>query len=64
MPRARATLGVEREDIRAVNPNHLRARRPLRPAPPGSDMGGCDSTAFWARGGSADGVTPVDPDPR
>jgi crotonobetainyl-CoA:carnitine CoA-transferase CaiB-like acyl-CoA transferase len=57
LPGARAKLGIE--DIRAMNPDIIYVR--------GSgfgnkgderDKGGYDSTAYWARGGSAAAVTP------
>ncbi|MDP3892321.1 CaiB/BaiF CoA-transferase family protein [Nocardioides sp.] len=59
LPAAREKLGIEVEDIRAVNPDIIYVR--------GSGFGnrgeertkgGYDSTAFWARAGSAAGVTP------
>ncbi|HEY3717952.1 MAG TPA: CoA transferase [Jatrophihabitantaceae bacterium] len=59
LPRARAKLGIDVEDIRKINPDIIYVR--------GSgfgnkgderDKGGYDSTAFWARGGSGMGVTP------
>ena len=59
LPRARAKLGIDVEDIRKINPDIIYVR--------GSgfgnkgderDKGGYDSTAFWARGGSGVGVTP------
>ncbi|MRJ77256.1 CoA transferase [Aeromicrobium sp. SMF47] len=59
LPRARKKLGIELEDVRKINPDIIVVR--------GSgfgqrgeeiDKGGYDSTAFWARGGSGDGVTP------
>lgn len=59
LPRARKKLGIELEDVRKINPDIIFVR--------GSgfgqrgeeiNKGGYDSTAFWARGGSGDGVTP------
>ena len=40
--------------------HHLRARQRIRPAGARGEKGGYDSTAFWARGGSALGVTTPD----
>lgn len=59
LPRARKKLGIELEDVRKINPDIIFVR--------GSgfgqrgdeiNKGGYDSTAFWARGGSGEGVTP------
>jgi crotonobetainyl-CoA:carnitine CoA-transferase CaiB-like acyl-CoA transferase len=59
LPGARAKLGIDVEDIRAVNPNIIYVRGSgFGSRGPESDKGGYDSTAFWARGGSADAITP------
>lgn len=59
LPAARAKLAIEVEDIRKINPDIIYVR--------GSgfgnrgderNKGGYDSTAFWARGGSAAALTP------
>ena len=59
LPRSRAKLGIEVDDVRKINPDIIYVR--------GSgfgnqgeerDKGGYDSTAFWARAGSAAHVTP------
>ncbi|MET9491239.1 CoA transferase [Nocardia sp. NPDC006630] len=58
LPESRARLRIEVEDVRAINPDIIYVRGSgfgLRGAE--SDKGGYDSTAFWARGGSAVGVT-------
>ncbi|MQY21495.1 CaiB/BaiF CoA transferase family protein [Nocardia macrotermitis] len=63
LPEARAKLHIELEDIRAINPDIIYVRGSgfgQRGAE--ADKGGYDSTAFWARGGSAAGVTPPDAD--
>src|SRR5215207_2285978 len=61
LPGARAKLGIELEDIRAVNPDifYVRGTAFGSRGPEGA-KGGYDSTAFWARGGSAEAVTPKD----
>jgi crotonobetainyl-CoA:carnitine CoA-transferase CaiB-like acyl-CoA transferase len=59
LPQARAKLQIDVEDVRAINPDIIYVRGSgfgTRGAEAGK--GGYDSTAFWARGGSAAGVTP------
>jgi crotonobetainyl-CoA:carnitine CoA-transferase CaiB-like acyl-CoA transferase len=59
LPEARKRLRIELEDVRAVNPDIVYVRGSgfgVRGEEAGK--GGYDSTAFWARGGSAAGVTP------
>jgi crotonobetainyl-CoA:carnitine CoA-transferase CaiB-like acyl-CoA transferase len=61
MPSARAKLRLNVEDVRAVNPDIIYVRGTgFGARGPEADKGGYDSTAFWARGGSADSVTPDD----
>jgi crotonobetainyl-CoA:carnitine CoA-transferase CaiB-like acyl-CoA transferase len=63
LPRARRRLGIELEDVRKINPNIIYVRGSgFGATGPDSEKGGYDSTAFWARGGSALGTTPVDYD--
>jgi crotonobetainyl-CoA:carnitine CoA-transferase CaiB-like acyl-CoA transferase len=63
LPRARRRLGIELDDVRKINPNIIYVRGSgFGAAGPDSEKGGYDSTAFWARGGSALGTTPVDYD--
>ena len=58
LPSARAKLGIDADDIRAINPDIVYVRGSgFGARGPEADKGGYDSTAFWARGGSADGVT-------
>jgi crotonobetainyl-CoA:carnitine CoA-transferase CaiB-like acyl-CoA transferase len=58
LPGARAKLKINLEDIRAINPDIIYVRGSgFGARGPESDKGGYDSTAFWARGGSAAGVT-------
>src|SRR5260370_30276130 len=63
MPRARAKLRLNVADVRAVNPDVIYVRGPgFGARGPDAGTGGYDGTAFWARGGSADSVTPDDAD--
>ncbi|MFD7205490.1 CaiB/BaiF CoA transferase family protein [Streptomyces sp. NPDC059893] len=58
LPGARAKLHIDVEDIRAINPDIIYVRGSgFGERGPERDKGGFDSTAFWARGGSAAGVT-------
>jgi crotonobetainyl-CoA:carnitine CoA-transferase CaiB-like acyl-CoA transferase len=63
LPDARAKLGIDVDDIRAVNPAIVYARGSAYGAL-GDDSadGGYDITGFWCRGGSAASVTPTDVD--
>ena len=59
LPSARAKLGLDLKDVRAVNSEIVYVRGSgFGARGPEADKGGYDSTAFWARGGSAAGVTP------
>jgi crotonobetainyl-CoA:carnitine CoA-transferase CaiB-like acyl-CoA transferase len=59
LPGARAKLAIELDDVRAINPDIIYVRGSgFGVRGPEADKGGYDSTAFWARGGSAAGVTP------
>ncbi len=63
LPAARRRLGIELDDVRKVNPDIVYVRGSgFGAAGPDSEKGGYDSTAFWARAGSAVGTTPVDYD--
>jgi crotonobetainyl-CoA:carnitine CoA-transferase CaiB-like acyl-CoA transferase len=63
LPRARRRLGIELEDVRKINPDIIYVRGSgFGATGPDSERGGYDSTAFWARAGSALGTTPVDYD--
>lgn len=60
LPAVRRHLGIEVDDIRAINPNIIYVRGSgFGQRGPEADKGGFDSTAFWARAGSAAGVTPA-----
>jgi crotonobetainyl-CoA:carnitine CoA-transferase CaiB-like acyl-CoA transferase len=60
LPGARRRLGIELEDIRKVNPDIIYVRGSgFGSQGAEAERGGYDSTAFWARGGSAMGTTPV-----
>ena len=59
LPRARAKLGIDVADIQAVNPDIIYVLGSgFGYTGPEADKGGYDSTAYWARGGSGDAVTP------
>ncbi|NUP34809.1 MAG: CoA transferase [Streptomycetaceae bacterium] len=59
LPAARTRLGIDVDDIRAVNPRIVYARgSALGPRGPEAGKGGYDMTAFWARGATAASITP------
>lgn len=59
LPGARAKLHIDVDDIRSINPDIIYVRGSgFGARGPENTKGGYDSTAFWARGGSAAGVTP------
>jgi crotonobetainyl-CoA:carnitine CoA-transferase CaiB-like acyl-CoA transferase len=59
LPGPRSRLKIDVPDIRAINPEIIYVRGSgFGTRGPEADKGGYDSTAFWARGGSAAGVTP------
>ncbi|CAN5208139.1 CoA transferase [soil metagenome] len=61
LPAQRQKLKIDVEHIRAANPNIIYARgSALGDKGPERLNGGFDSTAFWARGGSAMCVTPAE----
>lgn len=61
LPRARRRLGIELEDVRKINADIIYVRGSgFGSSGPDSEKGGYDSTAFWARGGSALGTTPTE----
>jgi crotonobetainyl-CoA:carnitine CoA-transferase CaiB-like acyl-CoA transferase len=63
LPSARARLGIELDDVRKINPGIIYVRGSgFGSQGPEADRGGYDSSAFWARGGSALGTTPADYD--
>jgi crotonobetainyl-CoA:carnitine CoA-transferase CaiB-like acyl-CoA transferase len=63
LPSARAKLSIEVADVRAVNPDVIYvAGSGFGMNGPDRDAGAYDATAFWARGGSADGLNPPDAD--
>lgn len=63
LPDVRRRLKIDLDDIRAINSNIIYVRGSgFGQRGPEADKGGYDSTAFWARGGSAAGVTPPDAD--
>jgi crotonobetainyl-CoA:carnitine CoA-transferase CaiB-like acyl-CoA transferase len=63
LPAARRRLRIELDDVRKINPDIIYVRGSgFGNNGPDSEKGGYDSTAFWARAGSALGTTPVDYD--
>jgi crotonobetainyl-CoA:carnitine CoA-transferase CaiB-like acyl-CoA transferase len=61
LPTARAKLHIDVDDVRHINPDIIYvAGSGFGTQGPDRDTGAYDATAFWARGGSADGVTPCD----
>jgi crotonobetainyl-CoA:carnitine CoA-transferase CaiB-like acyl-CoA transferase len=59
LPDSRRKLGIDVDDVRAVNPRIVYARgSALGPRGPESERGGYDMTAFWCRGSSAASLTP------
>jgi crotonobetainyl-CoA:carnitine CoA-transferase CaiB-like acyl-CoA transferase len=57
----RKKLKVDVEHVRAINPDIIYVRGTgMGPRGEEGPNGGYDQTAFWARGGSADAVTPPD----
>jgi crotonobetainyl-CoA:carnitine CoA-transferase CaiB-like acyl-CoA transferase len=59
LPSSRRRLGIDTDDIRAVNPEIIYARgSALGPRGTEADRGGYDMTAFWCRGTSAASLTP------
>lgn len=61
LPAVRAKLKIDVDDVRAVNPDIIYvAGSGFGSEGPDRNTGGYDATAFWARGGSADGVMPAD----
>lgn len=60
LPKARRKLGIELDDVRKINADIIYVRGSgFGSRGPDSEKGGYDSTAFWARGGSALGTTPT-----
>lgn len=63
LPSARQKLKIDVEHIRKANPNIIYVRgSALGDKGPERNNGGFDASAFWARGGSATLVTPVELD--
>jgi len=63
LPAVRTKLAIDIEDVRAVNPDIIYvAGSGFGSSGPDRDTGGYDATAYWARGGSADGVMAPDAD--
>jgi crotonobetainyl-CoA:carnitine CoA-transferase CaiB-like acyl-CoA transferase len=63
LPAARTKLRIDVDEVRRINPDIIYvAGSGFGTDGPDRDTGAYDATAFWARGGSADGVTPRDAD--
>jgi crotonobetainyl-CoA:carnitine CoA-transferase CaiB-like acyl-CoA transferase len=63
LPAVRRKLAIDIEDVRGVNPDIIYvAGSGFGLDGPDRDTGGYDATAYWARGGSADGVMAPDAD--
>jgi crotonobetainyl-CoA:carnitine CoA-transferase CaiB-like acyl-CoA transferase len=61
LPEARAKLRIDVDEVRRINPDIVYvAGSGFGTQGPDREAGAYDATAFWARGGSADGVTPSD----
>ncbi|MBB2773151.1 UNVERIFIED_ORG: crotonobetainyl-CoA:carnitine CoA-transferase CaiB-like acyl-CoA transferase [Mycolicibacterium obuense] len=61
LPQARAKLRIDLDEIRRINPAIIYvAGSGFGSEGPDRETGAHDVTAFWARAGSAEGVTPVD----
>jgi crotonobetainyl-CoA:carnitine CoA-transferase CaiB-like acyl-CoA transferase len=61
LPSARKKLSIDVDDVRRVNPDIIYvAGSGFGMDGPDRDTGAYDATAFWARGGSADGLNPPD----
>ena len=59
LPATRHRLGIDVDDVRAVNPDIIYARgSALGPRGAEADKGGFDMTAFWARAATAASITP------
>lgn len=59
LPGARRRLGIDVDDVRAVNPKVIYARgSALGPRGQEAERGGYDMTAFWARASTAASITP------
>jgi crotonobetainyl-CoA:carnitine CoA-transferase CaiB-like acyl-CoA transferase len=60
LPGARRKLGIDVDDVRAINPQIIYARgSALGPRGRESERGGYDMTAFWARAATAASLTPA-----
>ena len=63
LPQARAKLRIDVDEIRRINPAIVYvAGSGFGSEGPDRETGAHDSTAFWARAGNAEGVTPSDSD--
>jgi len=59
LPAARRKLGIDLDDVRAINPDIIFVvGSAFGHAGPEAEQGGYDGTAYWARAGTADALTP------
>jgi len=59
LPSSREKLSIDIDDVRRINPDIIYVMgNGFGAEGPDRDAGAYDATAFWARGGSADGLTP------
>lgn len=63
LPASRRKLGIDLEDVRAVNPGIIYARGSgTGQRGPGAERGAFDSSTYWARGGVGYALSPPDRD--
>jgi crotonobetainyl-CoA:carnitine CoA-transferase CaiB-like acyl-CoA transferase len=61
LPQARAKLRIDLDEVRRINPSIIYvAGSGFGSEGPDRETGAHDATAFWARAGNADGVTPTE----
>src|SRR3984957_8363731 len=61
LPQARAKLRIDLDEVRRINPSIVYvAGSGFGSEGPDRETGAHDATAFWARAGNADGVTPTE----
>lgn len=60
LPQVRRKLGIDLDDIRAVNPDIIYVRGSGHgPKGPDAEKAGYDGVSYWARGGIAEALTPA-----
>jgi crotonobetainyl-CoA:carnitine CoA-transferase CaiB-like acyl-CoA transferase len=64
LPSARSKLGIDVEDLRAVNPDIIYVRGSAHgPEGPDADAPGYDGVSYWSRGGIASALSGADAEP-